>query len=152
MNWMPSNGIYCIPANTLTSVDVQLVPMQRSTSGFRSVMIPISSTKILIVESHRAEGFGDRLSKGTYGVTTYVVDTTLDNDRSGEGTGQGKTRYASLVITPTASTRGLSDSQFNRQGAGITDSLMLEGESVSYAGVTISLVKTGDYDTVRVSK
>jgi hypothetical protein len=116
-------------------------------------MIPISSTKILIVESHRAEGFGDRLSKGTYGVTTYVVDTTLDNDRSGESIGQGKTRYSSLVITPTASTRGFSDAQFDRpSSSGITDSLMLQGESVSYAGVTISLVKTGDYDTVRISK
>ena len=153
LNWMPSNGIYCIPASTLTTVDVQLVPMQRLTSGFRSVMIPISSTKILIVESHRAEGFGDRLSKGTYGVTTYVVDTTLDNDRSGENIGQAKTRYASLVITPTASTRGFSDAQFDRpSSSGITDSLMLQGESVSYAGITISLVKTGDYDTVRISK
>ena len=153
LNWMPSNGIYCIPASTLTTVDVQLVPMQRLTSGFRSVMIPISSTKILIVESHRAEGFGDRLSKGTYGVTTYVVDTTLDNDRSGESIGQGKTRYSSLVITPTASTRGFSDAQFDRpSSSGITDSLMLQGESVSYAGVTISLMKTGDYDTVRISK
>ena len=116
-------------------------------------MIPISSTKILIVESHRAEGFGDRLSKGTYGVTTYVVDTTLDNDRSGESIGQGKTRYASLVITPTAAMRGFSDAQFDRpSSSGITDSLMLQGESVSYAGITISLVKTGDYDTVRISK
>ena len=152
MNWMPANGIYCRPASTLGTVDVQLVPMQRSTSGFRSVMIPLSSTKILVVESHRSEGFGDRLSKGTYGVMTYLVDTTLDNDRSGESVGQGKTRYASLLVPSTSSGRGLSDVVFGRGGSGIVDPLILQGESVSYGGVTVSLVSTGDYDTVRISK
>lgn len=152
MNWMPSNGIYCRPASTLGSVDVQLVPMQRLTSGFRSVMIPLSTSKILVIESHRSEGFGDRLSKGTYGVMTYVVDTTLDNDRSGESVGQGKTRYASLVTPANASARGLSDVVFGRGGSGIVDPLMLQGESVTYGGVTVSLIASGDYDTVRISK
>lgn len=152
MNWMPANGIYCRPASSLGSVDVTLVPMQRATSGFRSVMVPLSSSKILVVESHRAEGFGDRLSKGTYGVMTYVVDTTLDNDRSGESVGQGRTRYASLVLPSSASARGLSDVVFSRGGSGIVDPLILLGESVSYGGVSVSLVSSGDYDTVRISK
>lgn len=152
MNWMPANGIYCRPSGSLGTVDVQLIPMQRSTSGFRSVMIPLSSTKIMVVESHRSEGFGDRLSKGTYGVMTYVVDTTLDNDRSGESVGQGRTRYASLVLPASASSRGLSDVVFGRGGSGIVDPLMLQGESVTYDGVTVTLVSTGDYDTIRISK
>lgn len=152
MNWMPSGGVYCRPSSTLGTVDVQLVPMQRLTAGFRSIMIPLTASKLIVVESHRAEGFGDRLSKGTYGVMAYVVDTTLDNDRSGENVGQGRTRFASLLIPSNSSSRGLSDEVFSRGGTGILDSLMLQGESVSFGGVSIAFVSSGDYDTIRISK
>ena len=66
----------------------------------------------------------------------YYIDTTKDTDRSGEQLGIVKEAW-SKYITPET---------FN------TNSLLIQGDTVTYKGITVTLTKTGDVDTVRITK
>jgi hypothetical protein len=102
----------------------------------RGIVIPISSTEGLVVESHRAEGWGSRLGNGNYGVLVYYVDTTKDTDRSGEQQGIVKEAWSKYITPPVTN-------KFN---------LLLQGDSVTYKGLTVKVVATGDNDTVLITR
>lgn len=133
--WMGADQLYCMP-NTQSTLETQLIPLERLQHGMRGVIVPISTTEALVVESHRAEGWGSRLGAGTYGVLVYYIDTTKDTDRSGESAGIVKETWAQYVTPATTN--------FNK--------LLLQGDTVTYKGITVTLTKTGDVDTIRITK
>jgi hypothetical protein len=133
--WMGADELYCMPS-TQSTLETQLIPLERLQRGMRGVIVPISTTEALVVESHRAEGWGTRLGAGTYGVLVYYIDTTKDTDRSGESQGIVKETWAQYVTPATTN----------------TNKLLLQGDTVTYKGITVTLTKTGDVDTVRITK
>ena len=133
--WMGADELYCMPS-TQSTLETQLIPLERLQRGMRGVMVPISTTEALVVESHRAEGWGSRLGAGTYGVLVYYIDTTKDTDRSGESQGIVKETWAQYVTPATTNTY----------------KLLLQGDTVTYKGITVTLTKTGDVDTVCITK
>jgi hypothetical protein len=133
--WMGADELYCMPS-TQSALETQLIPLERLQRGMRGVIVPISTTEALVVESHRAEGWGARLGAGTYGVLVYYIDTTKDTDRSGESQGIVKETWAQYVTPATTNTY----------------KLLLQGDTVTYKGITVTLAKTGDVDTVRITK
>ena len=133
--WMGADELYCMPS-TQSTLETQLIPLERLQRGMRGVIVPISTTEALVVESHRAEGWGSRLGAGTYGVLAYYIDTTKDTDRSGESQGIVKEAWAQYVTPATTN----------------TNKLLLQGDTVTYKGITVTLTKTGDVDTVRITK
>jgi len=140
--WMGSDELYCMPS-TQSTLETQLIPLERLQHGMRGVVIPISTTEALVVESHRAEGWGSKLGAGTYGVLVYYIDTTKDTDRSGEQQGIVKEAW-SKYVTPNSDT--------NPDPSNATNKLLLQGDTVTYKGITVTLTKTGDMDTVRVTR
>lgn len=150
--WMGSDELYCMPLEE-KSKDITLIPLERLQRGPRGVIVPISGTNALVIESHRAEGWGKRMldanyvrqfgSNGTasYGVSVYWIDTTSDTNRY-------------------VGTDGFIDSDLGEKWAdhvvpsGVTRpfDLLIKGDTVTYRGVTVEFVKTGDYDTVRITK
>jgi hypothetical protein len=117
------------------------------------VIVPITDTNALVIESHRAEGWGKRMMDAnyvrqfgtdggaSYGVSVYWVDTASDTNR-------------------WVGTNGFYDSDLGEKWAdhvvpaGVKRpfDLLIKGDTVTYKGVTVSFVKTGDYDTVRITK
>ena len=140
--WMGADELYCMP-NSATTLETQLIPLERLQHGMRGVVVPISTTEALVVESHRAEGWGARLGAGTYGVLVYYIDTTKDTDRSGEQQGIVKEAW-SKYVTPTTDTNPDPSNALNK--------LLLQGDTVTYKGITVTLTKTGDVDTVKITK
>lgn len=140
--WMGADQLYCMP-NTQSTLETQLIPLERLQHGMRGVIVPISTTEALVVESHRAEGWGSRLGDGTYGLLVYYIDTTKDTDRSGEQQGIVKEAW-SKYVTPTTDT--------NPDPSYATNKLLLQGDTVTYKGITVTLTKTGDVDTVKITK
>ena len=136
LGWYNDNQVYCIPSSALTQVTVTLVPIDRSTDGYKAVMVPLTASRILVIESRRREFYDQLFPVGTYGAIAYVIDTTIDN---GNGT--------SVLQVPTGhstiSTPGLPPSH---------DAFILKGESVTVSGITVTVVESGDYDTVKISK
>ena len=133
--WMGADELYCMPS-TQSKLETQLIPLERLQRGMRGVIVPISTTEALVVESHRAEGWGARLGAGTYGVLVYYIDTTKDTDRSGEQQGIVKETWAQYVTPATTNSY----------------KLLLQGDTVTYKGITVTLTKTGDVDTVKITK
>ena len=140
--WMGADELYCMPS-TQSTLETQLIPLERLQHGMRGVIVPISTTEALVVESHRAEGWGSRLGAGTYGVLVYYIDTTKDTDRSGEQQGIVKEAW-SKYVTPTTDTNPDPSNALNK--------LLLQGDTVTYKGITVTLTKTGDVDTVKITK
>jgi hypothetical protein len=112
--------------------------------------VPITDTNALVIESHRAEGWGKRMLNFDYGgqssvsggVSVYWVDTTKDTNRyvGTEGTymdTDAGEKWADHVV-PAGVKRPFD--------------LLIKGDKVTYRGVTVEFVKTGDYDTVRITK
>jgi hypothetical protein len=135
------------------SKEITLIPLERFQRGPRGVIVPITDTNALVIESHRAEGWGKRMMDAnyvrqfgtdggaSYGVSVYWVDTASDTNR-------------------WVGTNGFYDSDLGEKWAdhvvpaGVKRpfDLLIKGDTVTYKGVTVSFVKTGDYDTVRITK
>jgi len=150
--WMGSDELYCMPIEE-ESKEITLIPLERLQHGPRGVIVPISDTNALVIESHRAEGWGKRMldseygrkfgvtSTASYGVSVYWIDTTTDTNRYAGSSGfidsDAGDRWADNLV-PSGVSRPFD--------------LLISGDKVSYRGVTVEFVKSGDYDTVRITK
>ena len=138
--WLDNSQVYCMPIAE-KSLEISLTPLERLQSTTRGVIVPISSTNALVIESHRAEGWGTRMGAGNYGVSVYYIDTTMDTDRYSNSSGYIDTdsgdKWADNIVP---------------QGAYRKFDLLLQGDTVSYRGVTVTFTKTGDVDTVKITK
>ena len=139
--WMGNDELYCMPIEE-KSKEITLIPLERLQRGPRGVIVPISDTNALVIESHRAEGWGKRMLDADYvRQSVYWIDTTSDTNRY-------------------VGTDGIIDSDLGEKWAdhvvpsGVTRpfDLLFKGDKVTYRGVTVEFVKTGDYDTVRITK
>lgn len=135
--WLSDSQVFCKSIESLKSFHLMLNPIDNRTSGFKSMMVKISETQLVIVESRRPNKF-DCPSANRTGVIVYKIDTRISH---GEGIQQ--------LVAPAG--RGL----VNESGCGVPpqyDAILKVGDSVSVAGINIRFVKTGTYDTIEVSK
>ena len=144
MGWLGERDILCLDLDDVSSFEVDVTPRQLLARGFESVMIRLAPSKILVIESHRPVGWGARLAPHPGGVAAYVVDTAVDNDRSGEGTGQAKTRYAQYLAPDnpagTPSTKAF------------VQALIVPGGSARYGDITVSVSASVDFDSIRIER
>jgi len=120
-----NSGIYWIkPANYFGIFDKLLV-------------IPISSTKAIAIESERAAGMNFKIPKIAEGALVYTLDTTDTRLDSGIS-----------VIRPDNRTGPISIGPFI-----LADAPLKLGESLNVWGYKITVVETGDFgDVVKVEK
>jgi hypothetical protein len=164
LNWSKPEELWCTDLKTLSNSEVTLVPMEREQKGVRAAMINLAPSRTLIIESHRKDKWGN-YNPGTYGLTAYIVDTRFATDRSGEGNGTDDfkgtkyTRAANFIEFPL--NHGMYRMEWwnyaTGESYGIVPQFSLnyflyEGESFTFEGVTVKLVKSGDNDTIQISK
>ena len=150
--WMGTDELYCMPIEE-KSKEITLIPLERLQRGPRGVIIPISDTNALVIESHRAEGWGKRMmdaeygrqsgnfGTASYGVAVFWLDTTTDTNRYAGSSG--------FTDTDTGEKWG---DHLVPAGVSRPFDLLIKGDTVTYKGITVSFVSTGDYDTVRITK
>lgn len=142
--WSTADDLYCMPAARITApLRIELSPLERTARGLNAVMIPVSDTQVIVVESRRAEGWGARLGRGAYGILATVIDVSRDVDRSSESgsvPGEPFPSFATPLVPP-----GTPRADAHRR-----EYLLRMGESVEYSGVRIDFVASGDNDTVLV--
>ncbi|SFC56561.1 DUF4214 domain-containing protein [Massilia yuzhufengensis] len=132
MGWLPEEQVACLPKAGLdaTGTSVTLGPLVRQSADTKAAMVPLSSTKILVMESRKSEGY-DRIAAGNEGVLVYTVDMTV-------GTLKGGYR--------TVRRSGSVDPNFE-------DAALRAGDSVTVEGVTVTVTASGkDGDTVKLSR
>ena len=136
--WLDDEKVYCQELQKLVSTDLTLVPLSGTKSGLKMAVIPITESKVLIIESRRETKFSCISPTKKNGVLTYVYDATLSH---GENflipltpAGRSKEGSANCLISPSA------------------DPLLRQGEKMKYDGITIEVLESKDMDRIRISK
>jgi hypothetical protein len=171
--WTNPEDLYCVEKSKLTSTQIQLVPLEREQKGYRVAMIKLNEHQLLMVESHRRDKWSQGLAPGFTGVMVTLIDTkkntTWDNPQgflnpSAVGVALKIPNVNHGPYESVGSPHPNPGREY--QGVGIIngigvsgdkegwdqDYFMYQGESITYEGIKISLLSTGDNDTIRFER
>jgi hypothetical protein len=113
-----------------TGITQLISPIERIDQQTKAIVVRLSDTKILVVESRRSEGF-DVLAPSQEGSLVYTVDMTIPTIKGGW----------KVQRRP-----GSTDPQF-------VDAALRAGEAITVEGLRIEVVsRDQNGDTVKVSK
>lgn len=115
LGWIDDSQIACMGSNSISQL---ISPIERK-GGIKAIVIPISNSKVVVVESRRAEGVDKNLKKP--GALVYVVNSTIQS-------GFGPVR---VVPAEKSDPRRLQSTR-------------AEGESVTVEGITITVKKSSN--------
>jgi M6 family metalloprotease-like protein len=125
LGWLDDSQIKCMNESKTT----QLITPVETIGGVKAVMVPISKTKAVVIESRRPLGIDSKLAKS--GALVYVVDST---NQSGLGP---------VKVYPSDVT---SDPRYLKAPRAV-------GEKITIEGVTVTVTQSNESgDTVEVSK
>ena len=140
--WFNKERVYCQEVSKLKSVDVTLVPLSDNLPGIKIVVVPVTQTKTLIIESRRVTKFDCTTPTARNGVLAYLYDSKLG--------------HGDAFLTPFSP----SERPLERDSCGsknfstppTRDLLIHEGESVTVEGVRVEVLMHGNYDRIRITK
>lgn len=136
--WLSDDKVYCQEFGTLNSVEVSLIPLSDSASGIKMVVIPVSQTKAVVVESRRETKFSCVMPSKRNGVLVYTYDATLSHGQD--------------FLKPVAPEgRGVEYSS-NCLVVGYPNPILYKGQKVTIEGVTIEVIDSLNLDKVKLSK
>lgn len=125
LGWISDSQIRCVK----DAKSPELISPVQTSGGVKAVVVPISKTKAVVIESRRATGIDKNIAKS--GALVYVVDSSIQS-------GQGPVRVFPSDIG--------SDPRYLKAPRAL-------GESVTTEGVTIKVIKSDDSgDTVEITK
>lgn len=144
--WLDDDQVYCQSASEISSLQVTLVPLDGEGDGYRSIVLPTSSSSAIVIDSRRPDtkfdcpGTGEISStwRGRTGVLVYTIDLTLGHS---EG-------FAKPVVPSGRSAQRLESCSAPEQ----LDALLQPGDSVDVSGLTITVLSSGNFDTVSISQ
>ena len=161
IDWQIENQFYCLQKENIKPTTIVLSPLEREEIGTKAIMIKLSKSQVLVIESRRKDTWSSGykgfpgLPDGFYGLIVYKVDTTAKplygvEEPDGADWRDSSTAYAYLI-------RNLEVSHGSTPGAPQSapidlNFVMYEGESLITNGIKISLVKSGDHDEVKIEK
>jgi M6 family metalloprotease-like protein len=132
LDWLSDSQVICLDASNITGTgsEVLLDPIERNNTLTKSVVIKISNTKIVVVESRRNEGF-DVMDSSNEGVLIYTVDMKIASQKGGWNV---QRRPGSVATN-------------------FKDAALRAGEKIVTNGVTIEvLARDANGDRVKISK
>lgn len=130
--WLTDEQVNCLEKDKFPAegVTVKLDPLVRQNAEVKSTMIPLSASRILVLESRRNEGL-DKLPASYEGLLVYTVDTSIGQLGGG------------YVIQPRS---GFTDNY------GFQDAALRAGDTITVDGVVITVLEaSADGDTVQVT-
>lgn len=165
LDWLEDSEIYCVEKQKLSSVELELSPVERKQSGLRSVMVKLSDHQALVIESHRTGPFSLGMPNGIYGLTVQLVDTTRETtwgDSQATSVfvqvGRGHERYPAFGTAvfdgwSENAAIGISNGFGVIQAASGVDMnyFLLEGETTIVSGVKIEFQKSRFTDRIAIS-
>ena len=122
--------IRCVTKTTPTTH--WIVPVEELSNRTKGIVIPLSKTKSIIIESRRRLGYDTKMQSKTEGALVYTLDTTIPYGES------------PIKIVPRV---GSTDIHWR------TDSTLHVNDSVTVEGWKITVVESGDFgDVIKVEK
>ena len=140
-SWLDDDQIFCKEASKVSKVELTLVPLSENKNGVKLAMLPLSSTKLLIIESRRETKFSCTTTPSRNGVLVYTYDATL---------GHGENFLIQVNPLNRPNQRDSCSSQYG--GEPNPDFLLRGGDKVVVDGLTIEVLRHGNLDKVQVTK
>ena len=159
VDWLLPTQLYCRSIGNLISDNVTLTSVDSLSDGVKSAMIAMSSHEVLVIESRRKDFWTTasntfvKMKKeafdGFYGIAVYLVDTSKINDPNIDR----MSPQFDPSIHKFARYLTISNEHLSRyKDVEGLEYLMFLGESIIFRNVKISLVNTGDFDTIKIEK
>lgn len=136
--WLDDQKVYCQELANLGSNDLTLIPMSSRDDGIKMVVIPITNSKSLIIESRRETKFSCTMPTKRNGVLAYLYDATLG--------------HAENFLIPVTPEGRPDESSSNCQVSRFPNPLLYKGDKIDVEGVTIEVLDSLNYDKIRISK
>jgi M6 family metalloprotease-like protein len=136
--WFDDDRVYCQDFAALRNADVTLIPLNESVSGIKMVVIPISETKAVIVESRRESKFSCQMPSKRNGVLTYVYDATFSHGEN----------FLRPIVPPDRTIESSSTCPVSPY----PNPILYEGDKVTVEGVTVEVLASANLDRVRISR
>lgn len=129
--WLKDNQFLCRDASTITrdGLEVSLISMSSIQSGLKSLLVKLSDTKMLVVESRRSGGF-DNIPRQEEGILIYTVDMTIPSIQGGY-----KTQRRTGSTAPD-----------------FTDALLKSGDSIAVEGIVVTVIRSEETAQVRLNR
>lgn len=160
LDWQRENEVYCVSKENLTEAKtVLLSPLEREEIGNKSIMIKLSKSQVLVIESRRY----DKWSKGFFGyqglpkdfggVVVYKVDTTktpLYGIVESDGNQwRDESEAFAYYIRNNNVNHGILQHKYGQLDLNF---VMYKGESITSNGIKITLVESNAHDTITVQR
>ena len=151
LKWFDDNQVACFDRDTLGSETVTLTSMDVVGPGVKTAMIRISEHEMIVIESRRKSTFTAGFPRGFYGVQAYYLTTKHDGQRFDWALGrEAEKKYFAYYLEVDAMNHGLGQPSIGRlMNLNVVAYL---GDTLSYEGLKIKFTKSGDFDTVVISK
>ena len=125
LGWLDDSQIVCSSEKQIS----QLITPVQSAGGIKAVIVPLTRTKALVVESRRAIGLDSKIAKT--GALVYIVDSSLQSG------------YGPVKIYPSSVS---TDPRYLQAPRAVGESVMVEGITVTVtsatsAGDTVSITR-----------
>ena len=157
LDWQGENQIFCVSKDSLNKTTVTLSPIDRKNLGMKAIFIKINDHKVLVIESRRRDYWSSKQSGidgfplGFYGLVAYRIDTTIDKNRVSwnQSVPNGIGGFADLIVNPSL---GHGEIRVTNTPPLSGNVMLYQGESHVTDGIKITLVKSGDNDTVQIER
>jgi hypothetical protein len=141
--WLDDEQIFCKEASKIKSVELTLVPLSDDKKGVKVAMLPLSSTKLLIIESRRETKFSCTTTPSRNGVLVYLYDATL---------GHGENFLIEVSPPNRPNQRDSCNSLNTRSSPPNPDFLLRKNDKVVVEGFTIEVLEHGNLDRLQITK
>ena len=135
--WLPDEKVYCKDSKGINRLEVTLVPLNSSEKGFKLIVIPLSTTKAIVIESRRDTKFSCKMSPGQNGALVYIYDANLFHGED--------------FLIPVAP-EGRSRVQSPCPAPPMIDSVLRTGDKISVEGLALENLLSGNFDKIRITK
>lgn len=151
LKWFDDNQVACFDIETLKSETVTLTSMDIAAPGVKTAMVRLSEHEMIVIESRRKSTFTKGFPNGFYGVQAYYLTTKHDGQRYDWALGRAaEKKYFAYFLEVDAMNHGLGQPSVGRLSN--LNVVAYQGDTLSYKDLKIKFTKSGDFDTVEISK
>ena len=156
LGWLDDSQVFCAQLSLGQEVTVAIEPIEVLGRGIRTAVVPLTSSTALVIESRRPIGYSSEWAISDWGTLVYIVDTTKDSDRSMESGGDwgNETNWSkwSYYLIPDGRTIWNTSEDEVGTFAKYRPYLIKPGDKLSFDGIEISGVESGDLDVVKIKR
>ena len=156
LGWMPDSQVHCVsPSDLDTEQSVMLTPLEIPGGDRRALVVPISNSDVLVVESRRPVGVSASWDSENSGLLAYTVNpqTLAQRDHIDEDCGNDPTHTKWAYYLFPDQEKQEASGWCGAMGGYFYPAVIDPGETLTHNGVKVELVRSSsNRDFVSVTR